>query len=217
MKPHQNGELHRLCHVVGAFRRGRVESAPLTSAKLTAAKRLPTEIHSYAYQFHRRDRRWSRRRSFDRQIKAATAWHASGAKPESGDWKTIALRNLIQTAEDFEADAIIRVDYEVDGVEASDLAPVSLQRVAATGIAVKLSRSKRLNSFSLRTAHSARCLAIPCRGSEPTRVDLRFHAARKRLLQWLRVPPTLQVVLGAGRKSPPAVCSSCCEPASAFR
>jgi uncharacterized protein YbjQ (UPF0145 family) len=76
------------------------------------------------------------------RIKAASAWHASGAKPESGDWKTIALRNLIRTAEDFEADAIIRVDYEVDGVEASDLAPVSLERVAATGIAVKLSHSR---------------------------------------------------------------------------
>jgi uncharacterized protein YbjQ (UPF0145 family) len=74
------------------------------------------------------------------RIKAATAWHASGAQPESGDWKDIALRALIRKAEDFEADAIIGVDYEVDGVQ-SDLAPVPLQRVAATGIAVKLKRS----------------------------------------------------------------------------
>jgi hypothetical protein len=75
------------------------------------------------------------------RIKAATVWHASGAQPESGDWKAIALRELIRKAEDFEADAIIGVDYEVDGVQSADLAPVTLQRVAATGIAVKLSRS----------------------------------------------------------------------------
>ncbi len=76
------------------------------------------------------------------RIKAATAWHGSGMRPESGDWKSIALRELIRKAEDFEADAIIGVDYEVDGVECSDLAPVQLQRIAATGIAVKLSRSR---------------------------------------------------------------------------
>jgi hypothetical protein len=75
------------------------------------------------------------------RIKAATVWHASGAQPQSGDWKEIALRELIRKAEDFEADAIIGVDYEVDGVQSADLAPVTLQRVAATGIAVKLSRS----------------------------------------------------------------------------
>ena len=80
----------------------------------------------YAYQFHRRDRRRSVVVHSIGRIKAATAWHASGAKPESGDWKTIALRELIRKAEDFEADAIIGVDYEVDGVQSSDLAPVSL-------------------------------------------------------------------------------------------
>jgi uncharacterized protein YbjQ (UPF0145 family) len=75
------------------------------------------------------------------KITAATAWHASGAKPVNGDWQAIALRELIRKAEDFEADAIIAVDYEVNGVEATDLAPVPLQRIAATGIAVKLARS----------------------------------------------------------------------------
>jgi hypothetical protein len=75
------------------------------------------------------------------KIKAATAWHACGVKPASGDWQAIALRELIRTAEDFEADAIIGVDYEVDGVESCDLTPVPLQRVAATGIAVKLARA----------------------------------------------------------------------------
>lgn len=74
------------------------------------------------------------------RIKAATVWHASGTKPACGDWKVLALRELVRKAEDFEADAIIGVGYEVDGVESADLAPLPLQRVAATGLAVKLAR-----------------------------------------------------------------------------
>lgn len=75
------------------------------------------------------------------RIKAATGWHAAGVAPQSGDWKEEALRRLISTAEDFEADAIVGVDYEVDGVQGRDLHGVELERVAATGLAVKFSRS----------------------------------------------------------------------------
>ncbi len=75
------------------------------------------------------------------RIKAATGWHATGVAPQSGDWKEEALRRLIRTAEDFEADAIVGVDYQVDGVQGRDLEGVELERVAATGLAVKLARA----------------------------------------------------------------------------
>jgi uncharacterized protein YbjQ (UPF0145 family) len=75
------------------------------------------------------------------RIKAATGWHATGVAPQSGDWKEEALRRLIRTAEDFEADAIIGVNYQVDGVQGRDLEGVELERVAATGLAVKLARA----------------------------------------------------------------------------
>ena len=75
------------------------------------------------------------------RVRAATAWHAPGAPCERGDWKAEALRALVSAAEDFEADAVIDVGYDVDGVAVTDLAPVDLQRVTATGIAVKLARA----------------------------------------------------------------------------
>ena len=114
---------------------------PLTSAKLTIATRSvngDTLAMRISFTDEIEDGRIIHAIG---RIKAATAWHASGAQPESGNWKEIALRELIRKAEDFEADAIIGVGYEVDGVQSADLAPVTLQRVAATGIAVKLARS----------------------------------------------------------------------------
>jgi len=72
------------------------------------------------------------------RVRAATRWHAPGA---GGDWRAEALRALVSAAEDYEADALIGVGYEVDGVATTDLASVDLQRVAATGIAVKLARA----------------------------------------------------------------------------
>jgi hypothetical protein len=48
-------------------------------------------------------------------------------------------RKLIRNAEDIDADAIIRVDYQNDSVIRIDETGVKLKRVVATGIAVKLS------------------------------------------------------------------------------
>jgi uncharacterized protein YbjQ (UPF0145 family) len=46
---------------------------------------------------------------------------------------------LIRRAEDVDADAIIDVNYETDGVVPADESGVSLRRVLAIGTAVKLS------------------------------------------------------------------------------
>ncbi len=75
------------------------------------------------------------------RVRAATRWHAAGAPCARGDWQAEALRALVSAAEDFEADAVVGVGYEVDGVSVSDLTGVDLQRIAATGIAVKLARA----------------------------------------------------------------------------
>jgi uncharacterized protein YbjQ (UPF0145 family) len=48
-----------------------------------------------------------------------------------------ALRALIREAEEYEADAIVGLDFEVDRVNCADIGGAPLQRVAATGIAVK--------------------------------------------------------------------------------
>jgi uncharacterized protein YbjQ (UPF0145 family) len=45
----------------------------------------------------------------------------------------------MRKAEDIDADAIIRVDYQNDGVIRIDETDVNFKRVVATGIAVKLS------------------------------------------------------------------------------
>ena len=50
----------------------------------------------------------------------------------------MALRELIQRAEDIDADAIIDVNYEMDRVVSAEHTGVSLRRVLATGTAVRL-------------------------------------------------------------------------------
>jgi uncharacterized protein YbjQ (UPF0145 family) len=82
------------------------------------------------------------------KIKAASAWHAAQIDSHEadshqldahqGDWREMALRELIQRAEDVDADAIIGVNYELDRVVPAEQTGVSLHRVLATGIAVKL-------------------------------------------------------------------------------
>jgi uncharacterized protein YbjQ (UPF0145 family) len=75
------------------------------------------------------------------KIKAASAWHASNGDPQESNWHERVLRELMRFAEDIDADAIIGVDYEVDGVTRPDETGVELRRILATGIAVKLSRA----------------------------------------------------------------------------
>jgi hypothetical protein len=72
------------------------------------------------------------------KIRAASAWHAANGSFRQDDWRELALRELIRRAEDIDADAIIGVDYETDGVPIEETG-VRLNRVLATGVAVKLS------------------------------------------------------------------------------
>ncbi len=72
------------------------------------------------------------------KIKAASAWHAAGYSPVSNNWRERVLLDLIRRAEDIDADAIIEVGYEIEPVEGRDERGIELERVCATGIAVKL-------------------------------------------------------------------------------
>ena len=73
------------------------------------------------------------------RIEAASTWHPAHGSPLQENWWELVLRELIHRAEDIDADAIIRVDYQNDGAILIDETRVKLKRVVATGIAVKLS------------------------------------------------------------------------------
>lgn len=72
------------------------------------------------------------------KIEAASAWHPENSEPLQPNWRELILRELIRTAEDIDADAIIGVDYQNGGAVRIDETGVKLKRVVATGIAVKL-------------------------------------------------------------------------------
>jgi uncharacterized protein YbjQ (UPF0145 family) len=72
------------------------------------------------------------------KIKAVTAWHAASGSPTQDNWREVALGELIREAEDIDADAIIGLDYETDGIIPVETG-IRLKRILATGMAVKLS------------------------------------------------------------------------------
>ena len=73
------------------------------------------------------------------KIKASSAWHAANRVPLQTNWREGVLDELIQKAEDVDADAIIALDYGTSDVIRDSETGLQLKRVAATGIAVKLS------------------------------------------------------------------------------
>ncbi len=70
------------------------------------------------------------------RIKAASGWRAANAAGAEAD-RLAAVQALIRAAEDYDADAIIGLDFEVDGLERADIDGAPLRRIAASGIAVK--------------------------------------------------------------------------------
>ena len=72
------------------------------------------------------------------RVQAASSWHGVTQNEGAEEFRKAALQALIQTAQEFDADAIIGVDYAYDEVKHGELLAVQLRRVCATGIAVKL-------------------------------------------------------------------------------
>ena len=75
------------------------------------------------------------------RIKALSATHAVGYTPVSDNWRDRVLQDLIRRAEDVDADAVVGVNYKVEPVEGRDEHGLGLERVCATGIAVRLAQA----------------------------------------------------------------------------
>jgi uncharacterized protein YbjQ (UPF0145 family) len=70
------------------------------------------------------------------RIKASSCWRAANAPAVETD-RLAAVRALIREAEDQDADAIVGLEFAVDRIRRADFDATALQRVEATGIAVK--------------------------------------------------------------------------------
>ncbi len=74
------------------------------------------------------------------RIKASSGWRAAGAASPEAD-RDAAVQALIREAQEYDADAIIDLDFEVDRIRRADIDGAPLQRIAATGIAVKFAQA----------------------------------------------------------------------------
>jgi uncharacterized protein YbjQ (UPF0145 family) len=74
------------------------------------------------------------------RIKAATRWRAAGDPAAEAD-RQAAIEALRREAEEFGADAVVDVRFEVDGCNGCELDGVRLERVMATGLAVRFAEA----------------------------------------------------------------------------
>jgi uncharacterized protein YbjQ (UPF0145 family) len=74
------------------------------------------------------------------RIRIATRWRAAGEPRAEAD-RQAAIEALMREAEEYGADAIVDVRFEVDGVKGCDIEGVPLQRMTATGLAVRFARA----------------------------------------------------------------------------
>ena len=74
------------------------------------------------------------------RIRASGPWRAAGASSVEADRQTV-LESLTREAGDYGADALVEVRFEVDGCKGSDVNGVQLQRVTATGLAVRFAQA----------------------------------------------------------------------------
>jgi uncharacterized protein YbjQ (UPF0145 family) len=72
------------------------------------------------------------------RIEAVSTWHAANANERRDTWCEHALQNLIRRAEDVDADAIVGIEFEIDGDVRMTETGVELARIRAKGIAVRL-------------------------------------------------------------------------------
>jgi uncharacterized protein YbjQ (UPF0145 family) len=70
------------------------------------------------------------------RIKATSGWRAADAPGAEAD-RLAAVKALIREAQEYGADAIIGLHFEVDAIKRADIDGAPLRRVAATGIAVR--------------------------------------------------------------------------------
>jgi hypothetical protein len=74
------------------------------------------------------------------RIRAAASWRAAGDPGAEAD-RQAAIEALTREAEEYGADAVVDVRFEVDGCKGCEIEGVALQRVTATGLAVRFARA----------------------------------------------------------------------------
>jgi uncharacterized protein YbjQ (UPF0145 family) len=74
------------------------------------------------------------------RIRATGPWRAAGGPSLEADRQT-AMDALTREAEDYGADAVIDVRFEIDGCKGYDVDGVQLRRVTATGLAVRFAQA----------------------------------------------------------------------------
>ncbi len=75
------------------------------------------------------------------RVRATTRWRAA-AEPGTEEERKAAIGSLIREAAEYDADAIVDVRFEVDGVKGVDIEGVALQRVTVSGLAVRFAKSQ---------------------------------------------------------------------------
>ena len=74
------------------------------------------------------------------RIRAPGPWRAAGLATVEAD-RQAAIEALSREAEDYGADALVEVRFEIDGCNGYDVNGVQLQRVTATGLAVRFAQA----------------------------------------------------------------------------
>jgi uncharacterized protein YbjQ (UPF0145 family) len=74
------------------------------------------------------------------RVKAATRWRAAD-EPGSEAEREAAIEALKREAEDYGADSVVEVRFEVEVCRGCDIDGVRLERVTATGLAVRFAEA----------------------------------------------------------------------------
>ena len=74
------------------------------------------------------------------RIKASSGWRAANAHGSEMD-RLEALWALVSEAQEFYADAVIDLSFEVEAIGHPDYGGATLRRIAATGIAVRFAEA----------------------------------------------------------------------------
>jgi len=70
------------------------------------------------------------------RIRAKGPWRAAGDPAAEADRET-AIEALRREAEEYGAEGIVEVSFEVEGCKGGDIGGVRLERVTATGLAIR--------------------------------------------------------------------------------
>ncbi len=74
------------------------------------------------------------------RVRAATGWRAAGA-PDAEAVHRAAIEALKREAAEYGADAVVDVRFELHDVEGADIGTALLQRILATGLAVRFAKA----------------------------------------------------------------------------